>query len=62
MADLAHRAENDTDLHGDKNALHWAERFCAVRQMRILRDGTDIAADPDTMLTWFAAAIETGRM
>jgi hypothetical protein len=63
VADLAHAAENDTDLHGDPHAMHWAERFCS-RFLLIRRppgaedlDGDDVG----TMLTWFAGAIETGR-
>jgi hypothetical protein len=62
MADLAHAAEDDTDLHGDTDARNWAERFVYVRAARLVQDGFDIAADPGTMLTWFAGAIETGRM
>lgn len=62
MADLAHAAEGDADLFGDRDATHWAERFTFVRAMRMRLDGVDIASDPDTMLTWFAGAIETGAM
>jgi hypothetical protein len=62
VADLAHASENDSDLHGDPDATHWAERFVHVRARRLAEDGLDIAADEDTMLTWFAGAIETGKM
>lgn len=62
MADLAHASEGDTDLHGDPDATHWAERFCHVRAVRLAEDGVDIAADEGAMLAWFAGAIETGRM
>jgi hypothetical protein len=61
MADLAHAAENDTDLHGDTDAMHWAERF-ALNFEVLHKDGgveTDVAG---LMLAWFAGAIETGRM
>lgn len=61
MAELAHAAENDTDLHGDTDARHWAERFAS--HFRIIR--VDSLSDLDTegtMLAWFASAIETGRM
>ena len=61
MADLAHAAENDTDLHGDFNAQHWAERFVHVRAQRMAADGFDIAASEGTMLAWFAGAIMTGH-
>jgi len=62
VADLAHRAPNDTDLFGDTCAADWAERFVDVRLQRLGEDGVDIADDPDVMLAWFAGAIETGRM
>jgi hypothetical protein len=62
MADLAHATEGDTDLVGDIDATHWAERFIHVRQRRMAKDDHDIAGDADTMLTWFAMAIESGRM
>jgi hypothetical protein len=57
MADLAGATENDTDLHGDPDARHWAERFVArVGQY------PGVPADEGAMLAWFAGAIETGRM
>jgi hypothetical protein len=62
VADLAHASENDTDLFGDQDATHWAQRFTHVRNRRLAADGLDIAGDEDTMLTWFAGAIETGKM
>ena len=71
MADLAHAAEGDNDLHGDLDATHWAERFAArflvIRRLSSPDLGTPLAGDQvgDTeglMLAWFAAAIETGRM
>ena len=63
MADLAHAAEGDTDLHGDADATHWAERFVLVRHNLFTGpERRDIAEDADTMLAWFAGAIETGRM
>jgi len=63
MADLAHAAENDIDLHGDTDAAHWAERFAARFELRRLGE-CDCFTPPDaegTMLAWFAGAIETGR-
>ena len=63
MADLAHASENDADLHGDPDATHWAERFVLARHNVLTGpEHHDIAADEDTMLAWFAGAIETGRM
>jgi hypothetical protein len=62
MNDLAHRSEGDTDLHGDGDAQHWAERFMAVRQEVKFKHYRDIADEEGTMLAWFANAIETGRM
>ena len=63
MADLAHASENDTDLHGDPDAAHWAERFARVRHNVLTGpERRDIAADEGAMLSWFAGAIETGRM
>ena len=62
MADLAHASENDTDLFGDADAQHWAERF-ANKFPAILQDGEGVTNDVEgLMLTWFAGAIETGRM
>lgn len=62
MNDLAHRTENENDLHGDPDARHWAERFIAVRSHVKFTKYRDIADDEGTMLAWFASAIETGRM
>jgi hypothetical protein len=67
MADLAHATEGDTDLHGDTDAAHWAERFASKFEVRHRANGTDpeLLKAVDTeglMLTWFAGAIETGRM
>ena len=70
MADLAHATEGDTDLFGDTDAAHWAERF---RSKWIIvaapGPGETIpgfkAAEERTegvMLAWFAGAIESGRM
>jgi hypothetical protein len=66
MADLEHATEGDTDLHGDTDAAHWAERFAArfgVRRLaQIGNRGIHEPVDTEgLMLTWFAAAIETGR-
>jgi len=62
MADLEHATENDTDLIGDHDARHWAERF-AHRFPAILQDGEGVINDVEgLMLTWFAGAIETGKM
>jgi hypothetical protein len=59
MADLAHAAENDTDLFGDRDARHWAERFAA--KWTVARSGTGEPVEAeDLMLTWFAGAIESG--
>jgi hypothetical protein len=57
MADLAHAAENDTDLHGDTDARHWAQRF-----VHRALEYPATPMDEDAMLAWFAGAIETGRM
>ncbi len=67
MADLEHASENDSDLHGDPDAAHWAERFATMFEVRRLADigNRGIHEPVDTeglMLTWFAAAIETGKM
>ena len=67
MADLAHANENDTDLHGDLDARHWAERFASKFKVKRLADiGNRGIHEPvdteDLMLTWFASTIETGRM
>jgi len=67
MADLAHAAEGDTDLTGDTSAAHWAERFAYRFEVRRRPDIGDrgIHTPVDTeglMLSWFASAIETGRM
>jgi len=67
MADLDHATENDTDLHGDLDARHWAERFASKFQVtprsyignRSIHEPVDVAG---LMLAWFASAIETGRM
>lgn len=63
MADLAHAAENDNDLHGDTNAMNWAQRFAdkfTVERRRLGGQGStgDVTG---LMLTWFASAIETGK-
>ena len=57
MADLAHASENDTDLFGDTDAMHWAERF--VHHTKI---NPEIATSEGAMLAWFAGDIETGKM
>lgn len=57
MADLAHASENDTDLHGDTDAAHWAERF-----VHHVTANPAIATSEGSMLAWFAGAIETGKM
>jgi hypothetical protein len=56
MADIAHASENDTDLFGDLNAQHWAERF-----VHHVQANPSIAADENAMTTWFAACIESTR-
>jgi hypothetical protein len=73
MADLAHASEGDTDLHGDPDARHWAERF-ASKFYVLRRDQIDsVVPGPEgktaefeeaggLMLAWFAAAIETGKI
>jgi hypothetical protein len=48
-------SKNDTDLHGDMDALHWAERF-----MHHVKAKPSIATDEGAMLAWFAGAIMTG--
>lgn len=67
LAAVARPAEGNTDLHGDTDAAHWAERFAATFEVRRLSDiGNRGIVEPlDTMglmLAWFAGAIETGRM
>jgi hypothetical protein len=67
VADLAHAAEGDTDLVGDADAAHWAERFAATFEVRRRADtgNRGIIEPVDTeglMLSWFAGAIETGHM
>jgi hypothetical protein len=67
MADLAHATEGDTDLIGDGDAAHWAERFADRFEVRRRSDiGNRGLVEPvDTeglMLTWFAGAIETGHI
>jgi hypothetical protein len=72
MADLAHATPGDTDLHGDTDATHWAERFASKITLGDPDPGCmplHFAGQPvwtkdqfqDLMLTWFAGAIETGR-
>jgi hypothetical protein len=62
MADLAHASMNDTDLHGDQDAVNWAERF-AARFVVVRRLDGEVMEDPTgLMLAWFAGAIETGKM
>lgn len=56
-------AQNDGSLIGDPDAKHWARRFVTVHHNVLTGpDHCDIATDEDTMATWFASAIETGRM
>jgi len=70
MADLAHASENDTDLIGDTDARHWAERFASKIKLPLGHPAIEFAGKPicttgeyqELMLTWFAGAIETGRM
>ena len=61
MAGIENATPNDNDLHGDQNAAHWAERFASKFEVRYrdTRDGLDTNC---LMLTWFAGALETGRM
>jgi hypothetical protein len=64
MSDLAHASEGDTDLIGDTNAVHWAERFAhSFVACKPAQDGL-VQADntEDLMLGWFASAIESGKM
>jgi len=56
MADLLHASENDTDLIGDLDAAHWAERF--VHHVRLK---PEIATDEGAMQSWFAGCIESTR-
>jgi hypothetical protein len=63
MAGIAHAAQGDTDLHGDTDAQHWAERFAAKFHVYCFGDeGVEPMETEALMLTWFAGAIETGRM
>lgn len=67
MADAAHASGGDTDLVGDADAAHWAERFAATFEVRrrahIGNRGIHEPVDTQgLMLTWFAGAIESGRM
>lgn len=61
MADIEHATEGDTDLHGDTNAGHWAERF-ASKFTVLHRAGIAVDDIEGLMLTWFASAIKTGKM
>jgi hypothetical protein len=61
MAGIENATPNDNDLHGDQNAAHWAERFASKFEVR-RRDTRDGLDTNDLMLTWFAGAIETGKM
>ena len=60
MANIANASDNDNDLIGDHNALHWAERFDSYFTIQ-RKDGVPVTTF-DLMHTWFAGAIETGRM
>jgi len=62
MGDLAHAAENDTDLHGDPDAQHWAQRFVHHADQWRKTGTVPPCLDEGAMLAWFAGAIETGRM
>lgn len=73
MADLAHASPGDTDLHGDHDARHWAERFAAKVTLPdpdpgcgpLIFAGNPLWTNQDVeelMLVWFAGAIETGKM
>lgn len=43
------------------DARQWAEAFAETRVQRRAEDDVDIADDEDTMMGWFANAIECGR-
>jgi hypothetical protein len=60
MADLEHASENDNDLHGDKDAMHWAERFAS--RFTVQRKNGESVDTLGLMLAWFSGAIETGKM
>lgn len=47
-------------LHGTTDPNVWAETFAKVRSARLADDGVDIAADDDTMASWFANAFMAG--
>lgn len=55
-------ADVDTShLHGTTNCIIWADTFDEVRSAAIVERGVDIAADPGTMMTWFANAMMAQR-
>lgn len=73
VAELENAAPDDTDLHGDPDAMNWAQRFAS----KVTLPDPDPGCTPlhfaeravytdddvrDLMLPWFASAIETGRM
>ena len=68
IADLEHAEPGDTDLHGD--ALNWSQRFALrfnvekrSRPLPIVGiTQEDAEFTSGVMLTWFASAIETGKM
>jgi hypothetical protein len=60
MADLEHASENDNDLVGDQDAMHWAERFDS--HFTVQRKNGESVDTLGLMLAWFAGAIETGKM
>jgi hypothetical protein len=62
MAGIENATPNDNDLHGDQDAMHWAERF-ADKFVIVRKTDGDVLEDPTgLMLAWFAGAIETGKM
>lgn len=49
--------DDNDNLIGDTDALHWARAF-----LRTIELNPYIVIDENLMTTWFACAIESGRM
>jgi len=52
---MTDRKPGDIDLHGNFDAMVWAERF-----VERVTENPGIATDEGTMLAWFSGAIMTG--
>jgi len=56
--------DNHNDLHGNPDALEWANRFCMIHAGKMIQNQLDEGSyfGIGSALPWFAGAIETGRM